>query len=362
MKFREYEAKQIFREAGIPTAKSVLITKPEEAKAAQSAVAEKVVLKAQVDVGGRGKAGGILPADASNVETIAKELFGKTIKGLPVEKVLVEEAITISHEYYLGIALDRSRKSPIILFSEEGGVEIETLAKERPDALRRIYVDPSFTKLPDFIVRNVIGTAPKEIGAVVRKLYEVFITKDAVLAEINPLVSCPSGILAADGKIIIDDNALARQGISENRDLTEREKEAEKHGFSYVELDGEIGVIGNGAGLTMATLDIIAHYEGKAANFLDVGGGADAERVCHAVKLVASMPGVKVIVVNLLGGITRCDEVAKGIINAAVPQQIIVRIAGTNEAEGARLLAEHNYTMLSTMDEAIRSAVEVCRK
>ena len=361
MKFREYEAKQIFREFGIPTPNSVLITKPEEAKAALSQVADKVVLKAQVDVGGRGKAGGILPADASNVDAVAKELFGKTIKGLPVEKVLVEEAVSITHEYYLGITIDRARKRPVILFSEEGGVEIETLAKERPDALRRVYVDPSFTELPDFIVRNVTGTAPKEIGAVVRKLYSVFRNKDAVLAEINPLVSSPAGILAADGKIILDDNALSRQGISENRDLTEREKEAEKHGFSYVELEGEIGVIGNGAGLTMATLDIIAHYQGKAANFLDVGGGADAERVCHAVKLVSSMPGVKVIVVNLLGGITRCDEVAKGIINAAVPQEIIVRIAGTNEAEGAKLLAEHNYKMLKTMDEAIRAAVEACK-
>lgn len=361
MKFREYEAKQIFRDAGIPTPNSELIVSPDEAAAALSRVAEKVVLKAQVDVGGRGKAGGILPATAETVDATAKELFGKLIKGLPVEKVLVEEALEISHEYYISITIDRSKKRPVILFSEEGGVEIETLAKERPEALRRIYVDPSFTTLPDFVVRNVIGTAPKEIGAIVKKLFEVFIKKDAILVEINPLVATPKGIIAADGKVILDDNALARQGISENRDLTEREKEAEKHGFSYVELDGEIGVIGNGAGLTMATLDIIAYYEGKAANFLDVGGGADAERVCHAVKLVSSMPGVKVIVVNLLGGITRCDEVAKGIIEAGVEQKIIVRIAGTNEAEGKRLLEENNYLMLPTMDEAIRAAVEVCR-
>ncbi len=361
MKFREYEAKQIFRDAGIPTPNSELIVSAEEAAEALSRVAEKVVLKAQVDVGGRGKAGGILPATAETVDATAKELFGKLIKGLPVEKVLVEEALEISHEYYISITIDRSKKRLVILFSEEGGVEIETLAKERPEALRRIYVDPSFTTLPDFVVRNVIGTAPKEIGAIVKKLFDVFIKKDAILVEINPLVATPKGIIAADGKVILDDNALARQGISENRDLTEREKEAEKHGFSYVELDGEIGVIGNGAGLTMATLDIIAYYEGKAANFLDVGGGADAERVCHAVKLVSSMPGVKVIVVNLLGGITRCDEVAKGIIEAGVEQKIIVRIAGTNEAEGKRLLEENNYLMLPTMDEAIRAAVEVCR-
>ena len=361
MKFREYEAKQIFRDAGIPTPNSELIVSAEEAAEALGRVAEKVVLKAQVDVGGRGKAGGILPANAETVDATAKELFGKLIKGLPVEKVLVEEALEITHEYYISITIDRSKKRPVILFSEEGGVEIETLAKERPEALRRIYVDPSFTTLPDFVVRNVIGTAPKEIGAIVKKLFDVFIRKDAILVEINPLVATPKGIIAADGKVILDDNALARQGISENRDLTDREKEAEKHGFSYVELDGEIGVIGNGAGLTMATLDIIAYYEGKAANFLDVGGGADAERVCHAVKLVSSMPGVKVIVVNLLGGITRCDEVAKGIIEAGVEQKIIVRIAGTNEAEGKRLLEENNYLMLPTMDEAIRAAVEVCR-
>lgn len=358
MKFREYEAKQIFRESGIPVPKSVLINSAEEAKPALEKVAEKVVLKAQVDVGGRGKAGGILPATAENISEVARDLFGKTIKGLPVEKILVEEALEISHEYYLSITIDRAKKMPLILFSSEGGVEIETLAKERPEALRRVYVDPSFVTLPDFIVRNVIGNAPKEIGKIVRDLFAVFQSKDAVLAEINPLVMTQKGILAADGKIILDDNSLTRQGISENRDLTPREAEAEKHGFSYVELDGDIGVIGNGAGLTMATLDIISHYHGKAANFLDVGGGAASDRVMYAVRLVASMPGVKVIVVNLLGGITRCDEVAKGIIEAGVPQPVIVRIAGTNEEEGRRLLQECGYVMSDTMDAAIRQAVE----
>jgi len=361
MKFREYEAKQFFRDSGIPVPNSVLITSANEAENAVKQVAGKVVLKAQVDVGGRGKAGGILPATLDTAKSTATELFGKLIKGLPVEKILVEEALSIQHEYYLGITIDRSKKSPVILFSEEGGVEIETLAKERPEALRRVYVDPSFTSLPDFIVRKVLGTSPKEIGVVLKKLYQVFLEKDAILVEINPLVMTEKGIIAADGKVIIDDNALARQGITENRDLTEREKEAEKHGFSYVELDGSIGVIGNGAGLTMATLDIIAHYHGKAANFLDVGGGANAERVCSAVKLVASMPSVKIIVVNLLGGITRCDEVAKGIIDAGVSQKVIVRMAGTNEEEGKKLLNEHNYTMLKTMDEAIRFAVEECK-
>ena len=358
MKFREYEAKQVFRDAGIPVPNSVLITSPNEAANALPKVAEKVVLKAQVDVGGRGKAGGILPANAENIDKVAADLFGKTIKGLKVEKILVEEALEILHEYYLSIIIDRSKKMPVILFSKEGGVEIETLARERPEALRRVYVDPSFVTVPDFIVRNVIGDAPKEIGKIVKDLFTVFLAKDAVLAEINPLVMTPHGVFAADGKIILDDNSLIRQGIPENRDLAPREAEAEKHGFSYVELDGNIGVIGNGAGLTMATLDIIAHYHGKAANFLDVGGGANADRVMYAVRLVASMPGVKVIVVNLLGGITRCDEVAKGIIAAAISQQVIVRLAGTNEGEGRRLLEERGYKMLDTMDQAIRAAVE----
>lgn len=361
MKFREYEAKQIFREFGIPVPKSIVITKTDNPETAQKSVGSSVMLKAQVDVGGRGKAGGILPATEDTVCAVATELFNKTIKGIPVEKILIEETISITHEYYLGIALDRIHKCPVILFSEEGGVEIETLAKEHPESLRKVYVDPLFTVLPDFIVRNVLGTAPKELGVIVKNLYTVFLARDAVLAEINPLVSSSSGIMAADGKIIIDDNALVRQGIHKDLDLTEREMEAERYGFSYVELDGEIGVIGNGAGLTMATLDIIAHYNSSAANFLDVGGGADAERVCHAVQLVASMPKVKVIVVNLLGGITRCDDVARGIINAAVPQKILVRISGTNEAEGARLLKSHNYQMFTVMDEAIRAAVEECK-
>ena len=361
MKFREYEAKQIFKAAGIPVPESVLITDAAQASDAAAMVAEKVVLKAQVDVGGRGKAGGILAAERGNVEAVARELFAKQIKGLAVEKILVEQALSIEHEYYLSITIDRSRRCPVILFSAEGGVEIEVLAKERPDAVRRVYVDPQFEILPEFIVRRVIGSAPKELGVFVKKLYEVFCTRDAVLAEINPIVKTAVGFFAADGKVIVDDNALARQGIAENRDLTPREAEAEKHGFSYVELDGTIGVIGNGAGLTMATLDIIAHYNGRAANFLDVGGGADAKRVTHAVRLVSSMPGVKVIVVNLLGGITQCDLVARGIIDAHVPQKIIVRIAGTNEAEGRALLEERGYQMIDVMDEAIRTAVEEAR-
>jgi len=246
----------------------------------------------------------------------------------------------------------------VILFADTGGVNIEETAKTNPDAIRKVAVSPLFTDVPAFLLRELTGSAPAGVRDAVNRLYRVFCKNDALLAEINPLVTTPKGVYAADAKLIIDDNSLGRQGIAVNRDLTEREKEAEKHGFSYVELEGEIGVIGNGAGLTMATLDLIDHFEGRAANFLDVGGGADQERVKYAVRLVAGMPSVRVIIVNLLGGITRCDEVARGIIEAGVSQEVIARLAGTNEEEGRRILAEEGYRMLGSMDETVRAAVE----
>ena len=238
-------------------------------------------------------------------------------------------------------------------------MDIEITAKEHPEAIRTVIANPLMRDIPPFLLRELIGNAPKEIGTIISKLYRVFLEKDAVLAEINPLVTTPQGVFAADAKIIVDDNALGRQGFTVNRDLSEREREAEKHGFSYVELNGAIGVIGNGAGLTMSTLDLIEFYGGKAANFLDVGGGAESERVMNAVRLVARVPTVKVIVVNLLGGITKCDEVAKGIIAAGISQKVIVRLAGTNEAEGRAMLLEKGYEMLDTMDLVVRKAVEV---
>jgi len=361
MKFLEHEAKSVFAEQGIPVPRSVLIRSAGELSAHLDSLPPEFVLKAQVDVGGRGKAGGILMADRYNGVATAKSLFQKRIKGLPVREILAEERLSIIHEYYASIAIDRSTKEALILFTEEGGVDIETLARERPSAIRRASVPLLMTEIPPFMIRDLLGKAPKEAGKVLQHLYTVFCRKDAVLAEINPLVTTPAGIFAADAKLIVDDNALKRQGISQNRDLTEREREAERHGFSYVELEGNIGVIGNGAGLTMATLDLIDHFHGKAANFLDVGGGADQERVMHAVRLVAGVPSVRVIIVNLLGGITRCDEVARGIIDANISQEVIVRLAGTNEEEGKCLLKEKGYRMLDSMELAVRAAVEASR-
>jgi len=355
MKMLEYEAKPIFSEYGIPVPKGALIRAPEEVTAHLAELGDGVVLKAQVDVGGRGKAGGVLMADNGSALATARELFSREIKGIPVREVLVEERLAIEHEYYVSIAIDRSSKQPVVLFAAAGGVESES----NVTAIRKVVVSPLLRDIPPFLMRELLGGAPKELAPVINSLYHVFQGKDAMLAEINPLVTTPRGVYAADAKLIVDDNALARQGIEVNRDLSEREREAEQHGFSYVELDGTIGVIGNGAGLTMSTLDLIEYYNGRAANFLDVGGGADQERVKHAVRLVASMPKVSVIVVNLLGGITRCDEVAKGIIAAGVAPTVIVRMAGTNEEEGRRLLAECGYRMLDSMDAAVKAAMEV---
>ncbi len=359
MKLLEYEAKQLFAQEGIKVPTGILVGKHEEILLHMDAIAEKVVVKAQVDVGGRGKAGGVLMADRDTVIETARQLFNTTIKGLPVQRVLIEERLDIQHEYYVSITIDRIKKQPVILFAETGGIDIEETAHKKKDAIRSVSFCPLLSDIPNFLLRELCGDAPAEIQKTVNRLYHVFCNKDALLAEINPLVTTPGGVYAADAKLIVDDNSLGRQGIAINRDLTEREREAEKHGFSFVELEGTIGVIGNGAGLTMSTLDLIEYYGGQAADFLDVGGGADSERVMHAVRLVSGVPSVRVIVVNLLGGITRCDEVAKGIIAAGVPVPVIVRIAGTNADEGRKLLSEKGYEMLDTMDLVVKKAVEV---
>jgi succinyl-CoA synthetase beta subunit len=359
MKLNEHEGKAIFRKYGIAVPRGVLIHSPHDlTEAALQSLGERIVLKAQVEVAGRGKAGGIVMTTAQESRAAAEDLFARRIRDLPVTAVLAEERLDVQKEYYLSITIDRAAKSPLILFAEGGGVDIESAALHGGATVRRASVSPLLTALPQFLIRDLLCGAPAEIGTVISRLYTIFREKDALLAEINPLALTPSGVIAADAKIIVDDNALSRQGIRINRDLAPREREAEEQGFSYVELAGTIGVIGNGAGLTMATIDLIDHYHGRAANFLDVGGGADQGRVQKAVTLVASVPSVRVILVNLLGGITRCDDVARGIIGAGVRQKIMVRLAGTNEEEGKKLLAQHGYTMFETMDEAVRAAVE----
>ena len=361
MRLSEHEAKEILKAYGIAVPAGVVIRSPAELEPHLGMFGNELVLKAQVAVGGRGKAGGIVVTPVNEAVRRAEALFGREIRGVPVKEVLAEEKLEIGKEYYLSIAVDRSSRQPLVLFAESGGVEIEAVARERPGAVRRMTVSPLLAEIPPFALRDLLGGLAKDLSPVVNRLYRAFREKDAVLAEINPLVTTPKGLFAADAKIIVDESALARQKLPKGRAQTEREREAEAHGFSYVDLDGDIGVIGNGAGLTMATIDLIALYGGKAANFLDVGGGADRERVRHAVRLVASLPSVKVIVLNILGGITRCDEVAKGILEAEVAPGVMVRLAGVNEEEGRRLLATRDYRMFETMDEAVQATVEAAR-
>jgi succinyl-CoA synthetase beta subunit len=380
MKLLEDEAKQIFRAYGIKVAKSIVLDewKKDSFATVQKEVGENVVVKALVNVGGRGKAGGVLIPESTPtaIQEACERLLGSVLKGVPVEKVLIEERLSILHECYVSITIDRLKKSPIILFADDGGVDIEELAERQPTAVRRSNVHPLCETIPDYISRYIVNqkslqeivehdhvdaTIIAEIKQIVNILYQIFREKDCTLVEINPLVMTPDGVYAADAKIILDDNALYRQNIAQNRDLSALEQEAEAYGFSFVELDGEIGVIGNGAGLTMATLDLIHRYGEesniKPANFLDVGGGANEERVRLALLVIEKLPNLKIIVVNLLGGITRCDEVAKGIIAADVSHPIILRLAGTNEAEGRAILDGRGYAMYQSMESAIQAAI-----
>ena len=361
MRLAEYEAKEILKGYGIPIPVGAVIRSPGELEVRLGDFGDEIVLKAQVPVGGRGKAGGILVVRRDEAISRAADLFEREIRGFPVKEILAEERLAIGKEYYLSIAVDRSSRQPLVLFAGAGGVEIEVVAREQPDAVRRITVSPLLAEIPPFALRDLLGDLAKDLAPVANRLFRVFLEKDAILAEINPLVTTPKGIFAADAKIIVDESALARQKLPRGRAQSDREREAEAHGFSYVDLDGDIGVIGNGAGLTMATIDLIALYGGKAANFLDVGGGADRERVKHAVQLVAGLSSVKVIVLNILGGITRCDEVARGILDAGISQKVMVRLAGVNENEGRALLAGKGYTMYETMDETVLAAVEAIR-
>ena len=380
MKLLEDEAKEIFRAYDMKIAKSIVLDtwNNESLAIIQKEVGDQVVVKALINVGGRGKAGGVLLPEATPIaiQEACEQLLGSEIKGVLVEKVLVEERLSILHECYVSITIDRLKKSPIILFADDGGVDIEELARDQPAAVRRTHVYPLCEMVPEYISRYIVNQKSlreisfnvdvdaamiAEIKQTVNILYQIFREKDCILVEINPLVLTHRGVYAADAKIILDDNALYRHNITCNRDLSVLEQEAVEHGFSFVELDGEIGVIGNGAGLTMATLDLIHRYGGefgiKPANFLDVGGGADQERVRLALQMLEQLPNLKVILINLLGGITRCDEVAKGILAAEPSHPIMLRLAGTNEEEGKAILEKCGYGMYQSMEDATAAAV-----
>ena len=376
MKLHEYQSKRIFARYGIPIPEGDVATTPVEAGAIAARLGKPVVVKSQVLVGGRGKAGGIkLAHDPAEAERVAGQILGMDIKGLKVKKVLVDEAARIQKEIYLGVVVDRATKRAVMMASAEGGMEIEEVARVSPEKIYKVSINP-FLGLQPFQAREIafgIGLDKDLVGsfaAIAQGLYKAFVGTDASLAEINPLVVTDERkLLAVDGKIVLDDNGLFRHpDLAEMRDLDEEapaETEARKYGLSYVKLDGNVGCMVNGAGLAMASMDVIKLFGGAPANFLDIGGGAKADKVAAALRMILSDPNVKSVLFNIFGGITRCDEVAKGILAALeevkpnVP--MVVRLVGTNEEEGRRLLASANMRATTSLVEAAQLAVAAAR-
>jgi succinyl-CoA synthetase beta subunit len=380
MDLYEYQGKELFRRHGIPVSDGRLATSPEEARSAAEELGGPVVVKAQVLTGGRGKAGGIKLAETpEEAEQRAGDILGLDIRGHVVRKLWIEKASDIAREYYLSITFDRGEKKPLFMFTTEGGVDIEEVAATKPEALVRLHVDPLEGFQPWQARRLVYGggvedaSEQKQIAAIVGKLYEAFVETDAMLCEINPLIVTPEGeVRALDSKFTVDDNALYRhEDVAEMRDpesYAPEERAAREKGVTYVKLDGEVGILGNGAGLVMSTLDVIALAGGRPANFCDLGGGGDAEGVVDALEVITADPQVKSIFFNIFGGITRCDEVARGILAAldrmTIAHPIVVRLDGTNAEEGRRLLQEAappNLHVEPTMLDAARKAVELAQ-
>jgi succinyl-CoA synthetase beta subunit len=380
MDLYEYQGKELFRRHGIPVSDGRLATDPAEARTAAAELAGPVVVKAQVLTGGRGKAGGVkLAATPDEAEARAGEILGLDINGHVVRKLWIERASDIAREYYLSITFDRGEKKPLLMFTTEGGVDIEEVAATKPEALVRLHVDPHEGFQPwqarRLVFRGRVGEAgeQKQIADIVCRLYAAFVQCDAMLCEINPLIVTAAGeVRALDSKFTVDDNALFRHSdIAQMRDpesYPPEERAAREKGVTYVKLDGEVGILGNGAGLVMSTLDVIALVGGRPANFCDLGGGGDAGGVVDALEVITPDPQVKSILFNIFGGITRCDEVARGILAAldqmTIAQPIVVRLDGTNAEEGRRLLADAappNLFTEPTMLDAARHAVELAR-
>jgi succinyl-CoA synthetase beta subunit len=397
LKLQEFQAKRIFGQYGVPVPAGEVATTPAEAAAIAGRLGGPVVIKAQVLVGGRGKAGGIrLAQSPAEAEVVAGQILGMEIKGLIVKKVLVDPAADIRQELYLGTVIDRARRRAVVMASSEGGVDIEEVATRAPEKIIQVAVDPCLG-LKDYQVRDLamgIELPREQVGAfaqICRGLYDAFVSCDASLAEINPLAVLRSpasagrspaspgrspasaggdgSLLALDGKLVLDDNALFRHpelaAMRDEDEETPEERQARLNGLSYVKLDGQIGCMVNGAGLAMATMDIIKHYGSAPANFLDIGGGAKADKVAAALRIILADPNVKAVLFNIFGGITRCDEVARGILQAlqevppAVP--MVVRLVGTNDVEGRAILAQANMLTAETLAEAAQKAVAVAR-
>ena len=375
MNLLEYEAKEIAKKYKIPIPPGVLIEEANQVHQAIDELGLPVVLKAQVPVAGRGKAGGVkLVRDPDEAIEVVEELLSKEIKGYPVFSLLVEKAANIRRELYLSFTLDRANRRIVMLASGEGGMEIEELAKEKPEAIIKLPIEPEIG-LKAHEVREVgkkIGLSGMELRSfeqIAKQMYKIFQDYDAELVESNPLAITDQGLMALDFRMIIDDNAIFKHPefeASRERELRGAEKVAAAKGFFYVELDGDIGIIGNGAGLTMATMDVVNYYGGKPANFLDVGGGARKERVKEAVKVLLENPRIKVIFVNIFGGITLASEVALGIVAAlketGIKKPIVARVVGTAEEEGKRILQEAGIPLFESMEEAAQEAVRIAKQ
>jgi len=378
MKLFEYEAKNILAKYGIPTPQGGLATDKTQAREILSKLKPPFAVKAQVLVAGRGKAGGILFAESiAEAEKSAEKLLSMQIKGIPVKSVWIEEKIQVKKELYFGITTDRFNQSYVAIASAVGGMEIEEIAAQAPEKIIKLLINPR-QGFSSFHARQVarklgyINGQLSELGKIFERLYQVGMDYDAELIEMNPLVETVEGkFVAADARIIIDDNALFRHPeykkrlLSEESELSPQEIEALKNDLAYVKLDGNIGIIGNGAGLVMATLDTIQYYGGKPANFLDVGGGAPSDKIATALKIVLSDPNVNALFINILGGITRCDEVARGILEAkakvGATKPMVIRLVGTNEEEGKRILTEAGIHVLESMEEAAQRVVEITK-
>ncbi len=377
MKLHEYQSKTIFSKYGIPIPKGRVAATAQEAKQIAEELGGRVVIKAQVLVGGRGKAGGVkLAKDPTEAEQLAAQILGMEIKGLPVRKVLVDEASAIDQEIYFSITNDRAAKKPVMIASAAGGIDIEEVAAKTPDKIIKSHIDP-LLGLREYQARDVAVAMDlpreymKDFVKIAMGLWEVYKATDATLAEINPLViTKDKKMVALDGKMMIDDSALFRQpNLNEMRDTDEddpAEIEARKYGLSFIKLDGNIGCMVNGAGLAMTSMDVIKLFGGEPANFLDIGGGASAEKVTAAMRIILTDPNVKAVLFNIFGGITRCDEVARGILIAMeevkpkVP--MIVRLVGTNAEEGRKLLENANMITAETLADAARKSVEAAKK
>ncbi len=377
MNLHEYQARGLLKRSGIPVPDGDVATSPDEVEEIAKRLGGGVVVKAQVHVGGRGKAGGVkLAKDATEARQHAEKILGMQIKGLTVEKVLVVPLSDISSESYVGVIVDRASECPVVMVSPAGGVDIEEVAAKTPEKIFKQSVDPKFGLLS----HQAMGLAfnlyddvklVRQAATIMRQLYDAFIAVGGSLAEINPLITTPDGkVVAIDAKVVVDDNELERRpDIAELRDTSSEaasEVEAREAGLSYIQLDGSVGCCVNGAGLAMATMDLVKYYGGDPANFLDIGGSSSPEKVVTALKIITSDSNVKAILFNIFGGITRCDDVANGIVTAAgqikIGIPIVIRLTGTNEEVAVEILKGAGFEALTDMDEAVKEAVKLAQE